>query len=526
MMRFFNTAGPVKSEKHYCLPPLKRFDTDEILFLIEQEKYFVLHAPRQTGKTTCMLALMDHINTEGKYHCVYINVESAQGAREDVKRGISAIMREISTRARFCSQENSATKNWQHILEQNGEDGALNELLVRWCEESDKPVVLFIDEIDSLIGDTLLSVLRQLRSGYDRRPSLFPQSIILCGVRDIRDYRIHASKEKEVITGGSCFNIKSKSLRLGDFSKADIKNLYLSHTAETGQVFAGDVMDLVWQLTSGQPWLVNALGYETCFEIKENRDRSIPITTEMIHQAKENIILRRETHIDQLIDKLKEDRVRAVIEPVLAGMTNPELISTDDVSYVEDLGLIKIEGKIRIANDIYMEVIPRELTYSTQKTISHDSQWYIQDDGTLDIAKLLSAFTDFFRQHSQAWIEQFDYKEAGPQLLLQAFLQRIVNGGGRIFREYGLGRMRTDLLIEWPHAAGMQKIVLELKIKYGSLDKTIEEGLIQASKYMDTCDTSHGHLIIFDRTQSKTWDEKIFHHTRHVCEYDIHIWGI
>ena len=91
------------------------------------------------------------------------------------------------------------------------------------------------------------------------------------------------------------------------------------HTDETGQEFVDGALDLVWDLTQGQPWLVNALGYEVCFKMKEGRDRSKPITAEMIQQAKENIILRRDTHIDQLVDKLQEDRVRRVVGPILEG---------------------------------------------------------------------------------------------------------------------------------------------------------------------------------------------------------------
>ena len=85
-MRFFNTAGPVRCEIHYCLPPLTRFDLDQVLMLIDQQKYFVLHAPRQTGKTTYLLALMEYLNQEGHYRCLYFNVEAAQSAWEDVRR--------------------------------------------------------------------------------------------------------------------------------------------------------------------------------------------------------------------------------------------------------------------------------------------------------------------------------------------------------------------------------------------------------------------------------------------------------
>ena len=159
-MRFFNTAGPVNSEDHYCLAPLNRFDTEEILFLIEQKKYFVLHAPRQTGKTTCLLELMDYINKKGKYKCLYCNVEAAQAAREDVKRGIRAILSQIASSAELMLEDSFVTNNWKNIFDKDGEDSALNETLTKWAQNSSTPLILFIDEIDALIGDTLISYIR------------------------------------------------------------------------------------------------------------------------------------------------------------------------------------------------------------------------------------------------------------------------------------------------------------------------------------------------------------------------------
>jgi len=159
----------------------------------------------------------------------------------------------------------------------------------------------------------------------------------------------------------------------------------------------------------------------------------------MIKIAAEALIHNRETHLDQLADKLDGPRVQRVIQPLLAGHGDPRKIAVDDVQYVADLGLISTHGQLRIANPIYREVIPRQLTYSTQLTISQESAWYVEADGRLNVSKLLQAFQGFFREHSEAWLECFDYKEAGPQLLMQAFLQRIVNSGGRVEREYGLG---------------------------------------------------------------------------------------
>jgi len=529
-MRFFNTAGPVVPADHYCVPPLTRFDLDDILLLIAQRKYFVLHAPRQVGKTSYLITLAKYLNEQGKYKCLYCNIEAAQAAREDVDSAMRAILSEISLRASYHMDDTFPDEIMVETLEKSGGQNALNAFLTRWSHHSEKPLVLFLDEIDSLIGDTLISVLRQLRGGYDKRPDTFPHSIILCGVRDVRDYRIHSSRTKEIITGGSAFNIKAESLRMGDFVREEVDQLIIQHTEETGQIFTDDTVNQIWSLTQGQPWLVNALAYEVTMKMKPNRDRSISITPEMIYEAKENLILRRETHLDQLADKLKEPRVRRVIEPMLEGTDAAEEATDDDIKYVIDLGLARRNQQVlEIANPIYQEVIPRELTNVIQIDFATRFQptWYIADDGRLDMHKLLTDFQSFFRENSEHWVERFQYKEAGPQLLMQAYLQRIINGGGTIQREYGLGRRRTDLLILWPYGDGqMQKSVIELKIRYGALEKTIQEGVEQTWFYMDRAETNDGHLVIFDRSPDVPWSEKIFTRTEQHQDKSIQIWGM
>ena len=128
-----------------------------------------------------------------------------------------------------------------------------------------------------------------------------------------------------------------------------------------------------------------------------------------------------------------------MIAPLLNGSDAAETISPDDLQYVRDLGLVARDTPVRIANPIYREVIPRDLTWTTQEYLPHDPAWHLDTDGGLNLTGLLTAFQGFFREHSEHWIERFQYREAGPQLLLQAFLQRIVNSGGRVEREYGLG---------------------------------------------------------------------------------------
>ena len=450
-MRFFNTAGPMVAEDHYCIAPLSRIDQGELLTLIANKRYFVLHAPRQTGKTSALLALRDLLNggAAGAYRCVYANVESAQAARENKDEAMRAILGELAIRARRTLGDDSLSSLWPRVLQATGPAGAFREVLGLWAEADRTPLVLLIDEIDALIGDTLLAVLRQLRTGYDERPDGFPQSVVLCGVRDVRDYRIRSSEENAIIAGGSAFNVKAESLRLGDFSAAEVRALLEQHTGETGQRWTGEAHAAVWELTAGQPWLVNALAYETCFRNQAGRDRSRPVTADDIHAARERLILRRETHLDQLTDKLQEERVRRVVEPLLSG-GGESRFSTRDLEYGRDLGLIAQHGPLRIANPIYAEVVPRELAYAAQEGLVQETAWYVDADGALNLSRLLAAFQEFFREHSEHWIERFQYREAGPQGLTQtrAYMERWppgaepVNPGRRRGRRTAFGGVR------------------------------------------------------------------------------------
>ena len=184
-VRTFNTEGPVEAADHYCIPPLERIDLDAVLGLIRDKKYFVLHAPRQTGKTSALLALRDLLNGggQGDFRCVYANVEGGQAMRENVAEGMRTVLGELALQANVTLGDETLDDLWPAILERVGPGMALRQALLRWSMADRRPLVLLIDEIDALVGDTLLAVLRQLRTGYVDRPARFPHSIILCGVR-------------------------------------------------------------------------------------------------------------------------------------------------------------------------------------------------------------------------------------------------------------------------------------------------------------------------------------------------------
>ena len=526
-MRFFTTAGPVVPNKHYCIPPLERLpDLGYLMRLIGREEYFTLHAPRQTGKTSALLALRDLLNSgvAGDYRCVYVNFEPAQAMREDVREAMGAILDELAVSAESMLGDQALVDICHEVKRTASPGMALRKVLFRWARADLRPMVLLIDEIDSLRGDTLISVLRQLRSGYYQRPSDFPQSIVLCGLRDVRDYRIRSSSSGTDVDGGSAFNISATSLRLSDFSESEVIALLDQHTTETGQKFEPEALQRIWKQTCGQPWLVNAVCDRACFPKAQGLNRSRAVTDEDFADAEEQIILDRVVHLDQLADKLREARVQRVIEPMLSGAPH-RTYTTRDLEYVRDLGLVALDTPPRIANPIYAEVIPRELTSAFQEDILVEPAWYVDDDGALNLDKLLAAFQQFFRENAEHWLERFDYKEAAPQLVLQAFLQRVLNSGGRIVREYGLGRQRVDLLVLWPGPEGMQRFVIECKILRGKLDATLAKGLPQTAGYMDRCGAAAGHLVIFDRSE-KPWEEKVFHRSEEFAGTPVEVWGM
>ena len=503
--KHFNTAGPNIASLHYELDPLVRIDQHLIEELIDQQRYFVLHAPRQTGKTTCLLALRDYLNAQGKFAALYVNIEGAQAARNDVAGAASAIVSKIAQEA-IGTWNDRTIENQREKLLARGAFDALSSTLNLLSSASKKPVVLFLDEVDALIGDSLISLLRQIRSGYHDRPKAFPQSIVLCGVRDVRDYRMTMS-DGEVITGGSAFNIKAESLRLGNFSREELAALYAQHTAATGQRFTSDAIEVAWVATQGQPWLANALAEQAVWKTTEHRDRSIVIDDAKMREAREALILRNDSHLDQLMDKLKEPRVRAVIEPMLTGeLSNP---GEADRQYLLDLGLIRSgDNGLMPANGIYAEVLPRVLADNTQSQLRTEvikSSWK-GIDGRMNPAQFMANFFAFWLEQGEAMMNTVRYHEAAPTLVLMAYLQRVVNGAGRIEREYAAGSGRMDLLVVHDDV----RMAIEVKVWRDKQANPLAKGVLQLESYLARHALPDGFLVIFDqRTNAPDWLERM-----------------
>ena len=317
----------------------------------------------------------------------------------------------------------------------------------------------------------------------------------------MRDYKAASGGDPTRLGTSSPFNIKLTSLRLGDFTEAEVRALYGQHTAETGQVFTEEALARAFALTAGQPWLVNALANEVVDGMAV--PPAVAVTAAHVEEAKERLILARATHLDSLAHKLREPAVRRVIAPLLAGETVIGEAYDDDVTYVRDLGLVAPGKEVRIANPIYGEVIARVLAAGAESQVTASPARFVLPDGRLAFRRMLRAFAGFWSEHGEALVAGMPYPEVAPQLVLMAFLQRVVNGGGYIDREYGVGRGRIDLLVRHPYqkadgSAAVQRRAMELKVWRKGQADPLAKGLAQLDGYLDGLRLSRGTLVIFD----------------------------
>jgi hypothetical protein len=487
VIRSFNTTGPCHPARDYMLPAMARLP--EVRRLVERSKYFVVHAPRQTGKTTALLSFARELTAEGRYVAVMVSMETASAFPGDVGAAELAAL----SAWRRAAEAWLPAELWPPPWPDAPPGGRIGAALRAWTKAAPRPLVLFIDEIDSLEGSVLVSVLRQIREGFAARPESSPWSLALVGMRDVRDYKI-AMDGRDGATGGSPFNIRDRSLLLRNFTGAEVAALYAQHTDDTGQPFAPEAATRAFALTQGQPWLVNALAAVIVDELVT--DRTAPITAAHVERARDVLIERQDTHLDSLAERLREPRIRAILEPMLGG-ESPGEIPVDDIRFATDLGLLRHigSGGLDVANPIYREIIVRDLAASTRAALPALAPTWLTSDGYLDPERLLEAFLAFWRQHGEPLLGTAPYHEVAPHLVLMTFLHRVVNGGGSIEREYAIGRGRMDLCVRH----GQVTLAIELKVWRAGKRDPVDEGLVQLDGYLAGLGLASGWLVIFDR---------------------------
>jgi hypothetical protein len=512
----FNIAGPCLPGMHYMRSPARRMQS--VLRFVEEEKYFILRAGPRSGKTTAARWLVGHLNADGRYAAAWVDLQTAREEPE-VKAAMAIILEELERALLRDLPELSPLPDRSALLALPAT--ALVRYLQQVCTLSSRPVVLLLDEAEALVGPAMSSFLTQVRSGFmDRASTPFPNSIALIGMRSVHGYSLPPDDHKTSSWLGntSPFNITAETTVLEPFTAYDISELLSEHVATTGQRFQPVAVKLLFELTQGQPWLVNAMAEQIVSRDVENR--SVSISPNHVNAAKEAIILRRRTHIESLATRLREDRVRRVLEPMLIGDPLPPDLAHEDLSYALELGIVSLsDQELVIANPIYREIIPRVLTYVQQVGLHQQTEWYLRADGSLDLVKLLAAFQELWRKHGQMAADGFRYREAGPHLVLTAFLQRIVQKGGKVEHDYAIGRGSLGLTLTW----GEERHVVEVAVRRDG--KTNSDVRSQVTSRLEQAGLDEGTLVLFDRESEAPWEDRLFLNTLEVAGKRLHLVG-
>lgn len=539
MNRFFNITGPNREHENFGLDLLKRIDYKAIETFIDRGRYFTVCSPRQSGKTTLLLALKKKINEEGRYHCLYCNVEAAQVAGNDAENGVRLILSRIAQEAELELKDPWPYQNFASILEQVGSEGALVTFFERWlfqAQPNKKPIVLIFDGIDLLSGKTLVSVLRQLRTGQINSPRLFPKTVILSGVRDVRDVDIEIN-ERQSLIGRSGSDIRERSVVLYNFTQGEIKELCEQYTAETGQAFQETAYPRIYSLTGGRPWLVNALLGEALYEMGFGNDVTKTLTAGMIDAAKDHFIARQDAYMDQLVNKLTNSSVRSTLFPILIGGGWKKKPSQEDLDYLEDLELIKKSPMTGwgITNAMYRELIPKVMGRSLKDELIHvvDRTRFVKADGRLDFRSMIVFYQKLYCENFLTWGRRHDLEGILAQILLHTFLHYVLGDRGRMECDYALGTGRVDISVGWGYSAESgerreERFVVEIRLSDNtkSHEALVRNGVAQTVAYAQPRQAHEVYLVILDEDDSKTWYDRLFEEEHVHNGIQVHVYGL
>lgn len=499
MDKFFNTAGPCRAELHYMIDPMTRLNG--VRKLIDNHQYFSIYGPRQTGKTTCLYALMEELNQQGTYTALVVNIQVAASGRDSYEA-----MRMIAAAIYRQATLHLIEPEWPaSISEQDTQFDNLQDYLSDWARHNRKPIVLFIDEIDALNEHYFVALMRQIRAGFEGRPRGFPQSIGLIGLRDVQDYTAQqqtstneAGNEPGVETP---FNVKSTSLSIDNLTSEQMDELLCQHTQATGQEFPEELRENLFDLTQGQPWLVNAIADLILSDILGN-DYYIEIKQPHLIRAQHLLLERRETHIDNILKKLRERPVRLVIEAIINGEAPDFSKFKDALAYARSTGIVTCHPPVRFANPIYQELALKTMCSVFTESLPTDLvdiEYYWQGN-ELSVDELLEEFQLFYQRFAETWIDRYEFKEAGRQLLFIAFLMRLTHGQADFEWDMALGHGRCCVTVNYMG----QRMAFVMKLRHDNYSR--EEGLNQTMRYLKQINLEQGYLLLFDLF----WEERVY----------------
>lgn len=497
-MRCFGTFGPVYPDINYVVS--RSEELADYINRVEQGRYVVLFAPRQTGKTTFFRNALDVLEADSDlYLPIHLNFEGYVDT--DADTFYPSLCRDICRHITDTLQKRKKKPSDEllHFMENTR---IINSVSMREFFENlgvllqNQRFTIIIDEFDGIPSDALRGFLHTLRQIYLSHISIkCPYSVGIVGVKNITQLNYDRSI--------SPFNIQDE-FKLFNFSLAQVDELYSQYTEETGQILIPDVIDAIHKQTAGQPFLVNRFGQILTDELEIPKSEAIQM--HHFNKAHEQILKEQNTNISHFITNIRRD---PKFEKLLMRITfygERRRFNLDDeiISELATYGIIgeDEDGMCQIRNPIYLH----RILLAFQPLINGLEDQYFAEDGPIDFTEyvtpngqlqmrtLIDNFKDFIARAGYRILQVPDTpQEFVGQYLLFAYLDEFVNiVGAMMYLEVQTGRGRADLIIGYNE----QKYIIETKV--WRTERTYQAGKQQLAAYLKLENATEGFYIVFD----------------------------
>jgi hypothetical protein len=497
--KVFNVTGACNPLKHYMVDITGRLEA--IKELVDKGAYFTINRARQYGKTTTLRALCDYLQKD--YYVIFIDFQFlSQSNFETESSFVRAFSKLLLRMIRIIKVPQETLDELVRLAGETENDlVTMFFALSDWCANSDKPIVLIVDEVDSATNNQVfLDFLAQLRGYYlDRDYSPIFQSVILAGVHDVKNIKrkIRPDDEKKI---NSPWNIATRFDIDMSFNVEDIKGMLQNYESDRHtNINVNSIAQLIFEYTSGYPFLVSRICQILDEEIIEN-----PWTKEGFLKAIKIILNEKNALFESLINKLTDyPEIRNIVYEILfKGKDISYTALNKSIDTAEMFGfVVNQNNKVAISNRIFETILydyflSEELVGNNMYDAGLRDKNQFVDNGHLNMKLVLERFVDTFEYIYGDENEKF-VEEVGRKYFM-LFLKPIINGTGNSYIEARTRNMkRTDIIVDYLG----EQFAIELKIWSGA--KYNEDGEKQIAEYMDYYHLDKGYMLIFNFNKTK-----------------------
>ncbi len=510
MAKYFNTVAVCRPNQHYMVDISDKLE--QIGRMIDAGWYFTINRARQYGKTTTLKALAKFL--EKNY--VVVSLDFQRMSASDFKDEASFVMafaREISA---VTGRRDDVPKKIQERLEEFADGQVRNTVLSvlfgclnQWCRESEKKIVLIIDEADSASNNQVfLDLLALLRVNYiDRDEIPTFHSVILAGVYDVKNLKRKFTADGEH-KENSPWNIAADFTVDMSFSLSAVAGMLSEYEQDyhTGMDIE-QMAELIYEYTAGYPFLVSRLCklLDECVAAGEAYpDRSRAWTRDGFQEAVHILLKEKNTLFESMINKLSDypELSEMLYMLLFGGKTIPYTPLNSSIQTAEMFGFIKQAGdNVAVTNRIFETILydhflSKELLNNKMYDAGLKDKGSFIRNGHLDMRYILEKFIIHFNDLYGDRDGTF-YEDDGRRYFL-LYLRPIINGKGNYYIEAETrNRERTDVIIDY----GGEQIIVELKVWHGNAYHA--RGEKQLLDYLEYYHLDAGYMLSFNFNKNK-----------------------